>query len=373
MRESTGKNRKMKAIVWDGTDYPDSLSYRDFDVPAPDPGWVLFTTRAAGICGSDVHLIVGDTRYLVPDRNLPAVLGHENAGVVVEVGEGVISVKPGDRVAVEPIHGCTEFGSTCPMCRIGKYQLCQSGLTHVGMPLTRMIPGGYGEYSVAHETRLFQIPDHVTFEEAALLDILAVDVHAANVGRPGMGITAAVMGCGVVGLDMIQCLRVAGVSDVIAIAKYEFQAQAARRLGAREVITLHEGVDPVKEVMKLTAGWGVDQAYECVGGHTDAVDQCVAMCGVGGDVVMLGGASRPRPIDLQGMLLKEVNILSSNSYSTAGFRREFQIAMDMLRDGQVDHESLVTHRFAPEEYRQALDVAIHKSEYQAIKPMFIRE
>lgn len=365
-------SNKMKAIVWDGIDYPEGLSYRDFDIPTPDPGWVLFNTKAVGICGSDVHFVLGDTRYLVPDRNFPAVLGHENAGVVVAVGEGVTRFKAGDRVAIEPIHGCTEFGGSCPMCRIGKYHLCQSGLTHVGVPLTKMIPGGFGEYSVAHETRLFHIPDHVTLEEAALLDILAVNVHATNIGRPSLGTTVAVMGCGIIGLDMIQCLRITGISDIIAVAKYEFQAEAAKHLGAREVILL-EGVDPVEEVRKLTAGWGVDQAYECVGGHTDAVARCVDMCASAGDVIMLGGASRPRPIDLQDMLLKEVNILSSNSYSTAGPKREFQIAMDLLSGGQVDHKSLVTHKFAPEEYRRALEVAINKKKHHTIKAMLIRE
>jgi L-iditol 2-dehydrogenase len=274
---------------------------------------------------------------------------------------------------VEPIHGCTEFGGSCPMCRTGRYQLCQSGLTHVGLPLTRMIPGGFGQLSVAHASRLFRIPDHVTFEEAALLDILAVNVHAVNIGRPQIGMSAAVMGCGVVGLDQIQCLRGAGVTDIIAVAKYAFQADLARQLGAAEVVLLGDGVDAVAKVLKLTGGWGVDQVYECVGGHTDAVAQSVSMCCSGGVVVMLGGASRPRPIDLQDMLLREVHILSSNSYSTAGCRREFQIAMDKLRDGLIDHKCLVTHRFAPEEYREAFEVAIHKSQYEAVKPMFIRQ
>ena len=365
-------SQKMKAIIWDGTTYPDSLFYDDFDIPAPAPGWVLVNTKAVGICGSDLHLILGDTRYLVPDHNLPAVMGHENAGVVVELGEGVTGFEPGDRVAFEPIHGCTEFGDTCPMCRIGKYQLCQKGLTHVGLPLTRMIPGGFGEYSVVHHTRLFHIPDHVTYEEAALLDILAVNVHAAKIGRPGVGDSTVVMGCGVVGLDMIQCLCIEGVSHIIAVAKYEFQAEVAQQLGATEVIVLHKGVNPVEEVMKLTNGWGVDQVYECVGGHTDAVNQSLAMCAPNGNVIMLGGASRPRPIDLQTMLLKEVNILSSNSYCTYGPKREFQIAMDMLRDGLVDHKPLITHKFAPPEYRQAFETAINKGQFRTIKTLLVR-
>jgi threonine dehydrogenase-like Zn-dependent dehydrogenase len=365
--------KKMRAIVWDGNVYPESLTYQDWDIPTPKPGWVLFGTKAVGICGSDVHLIRGNTRSLVPDDNLPAILGHENAGVVVEVGTGVTQFKPGDRIAVEPIHGCTEFGGSCPMCRSGKYHLCRSGITHVGVPLTRMIPGGFGEYSVAHESRVFPIPNHVSFEEAALLDVLAVNVHAARIGNPGVGTTAAVVGCGVVGLNMIQCLRAEGVTHIIAVAKYDFQGALARRLGAGEVIIHQDGGDPVAEVMRLTDGWGVDQVYECVGGQTDAVDQSIAMCSDAGNVIMLGGTSQPRPIDLQRLLLKEVNILSSNSYSTYGHKREFQIALDMLCDGQVDHKSLVTHTFSPMDYRQAFDVAINKGSHQTGKVMFVRD
>jgi threonine dehydrogenase-like Zn-dependent dehydrogenase len=224
-----------------------------------------------------------------------------------------------------------------------------------------------------HETRLFHVPAHVSYEEAALLDILACNVHALNLGRPRLGQTTAVVGCGLIGLDMIQVLRAAGLTDLIAVAKYEYQAQAARELGAREAVVLAAGVDPVAEVRRLTGGWGADQVYECVGGHTDAVAQSVEMCGAAGEVVMLGGASRPRPIDLQLMLLKEAAILSSNSYSTFGRQREFQIALDLLRDGKVNHKRLVTHRFAPAEYRAAFDTAMQKGAHGTLKVLFVRD
>ena len=131
--------------------------------------------------------------------------------------------------------------------------------------------------------------------------------------------------------------------------------------------------DPVEELLKLTGGWGVDQVYECVGGLTDAVDQSTHMCHPGGNVLMLGGASQPRPIDLQMMLIREVNILSCMSYATYDGKREFQIAMNMLRDKQVDHRCLITHHFAPREYRQAFDTAMSKRDNQALKVMFVRD
>jgi L-iditol 2-dehydrogenase len=362
----------MGAILWDGTDYPGCLDYSQVEVQEPPPGWALVNTKAAGICGSDIHLILGHTRYLVLEELYPAVLGHENAGIVVEVGQEVQSVKPGDRVAIEPGHGCNLFGAGCPACSVGKYHMCPN-LVHVGLPFVKKIHGGFGEYSIAHESRLFHVPDHVSLEEAATLDILAVSVHAMKMGRPGVGDTVMVYGCGLSGLETIQCLYLEGVRDLIAIAKYDYQAEMARQFGAKEVITLGEGVDPVAEVMKLTAGWGVDQVYECVGGFTDAVDQSTKMLCPGGKVIMIGGASRPAPIDLQEMILRETSIIASMAYSTYGVKREAQIAMDMLRDGLVDNRSLITHSFTLQEYKQAFDLVVNKGRSQAFKVMFVRD
>jgi L-iditol 2-dehydrogenase len=365
---------QMQAIVWNGMDYPDGLSYRGFPRPVPGPGWVLVHNRAAGICGSDLHYLLGRRKGVVPPGNLPAVLGHENAGVVVEVGPGVTSVKPGDRVAVEPLHGCMEFGGSCPMCRVGQYQLCLAGLTHVGIPRVRMLPGGYGDYSVAHQTRLFPIPNGVSFAEAALLDILAVGVHAVNIGRPRVGESAVVLGCGVIGLDVIQCLRVAGVRTIIAVAKYEFQAAAARRLGASEAIVIEAGRDPAEVVRPLAPGAGVGQVYECVGGATDGVNLAVLMCRPGGTIVVVGAFTGRPALDLGALQRKEIALLMSNSYATApSGMREYEIAMDLLRTGRVDHASLATHAFAPQRYREAIDQAIGKGKANLIKGLFVRE
>lgn len=365
---------QMQAIVWDGGEYPDGLSYRAFPRPVPGPGWVLVHNRAAGICGSDLHYLLGRRKGVVPARNLPAVLGHENAGVVVEVGPGVTRVKPGDRVAVEPLHGCTEFGGSCPMCRVGQYQLCLMGLTHVGIPRVRMLPGGYGEYSVAHESRLFPIPEGLTFTEAALLDILAVGVHAVNIGRPRVGDSVVVLGCGVVGLDLIQCLRVAGVGRIIAVAKYEFQAEAARRLGASEAVVIDAGEEPAEVLPRLAQGAGADQVYECVGGATDGLNLAIMVCRPGGAVVLVGGFTGRPALDLAALQRKEIPLLVSNSYSTApNGKREYEIAVELLRTGRVYHKSLATHAFVPQQYREAIDQAIGKGAAKLIKGLFVRE
>jgi 2-desacetyl-2-hydroxyethyl bacteriochlorophyllide A dehydrogenase len=368
-------SKEMKAVVWDGGKWPKGLELRTFPKPELRPGWVLVRNQVAGICGSDLHYLGGQTRHLIPDRNIPAVLGHENAGIVEEVGPGVVGLETGDRVAAEPLHSCYELGRipTCQPCQVGQYHLCTEGLVHVGIPLVEMLPGGYGEYSIFHASRLFKMSDNVPFEAGALLDVLAVGVHALAIGKPMPGDTALVFGCGVIGIDLIQSLKVWGISDIIAIAKHPFQAEAATKTGASEVVLLGEGIDPVQEVMRITAGQGVDQVYEGVGGATDVINQSVEMCRVGGSVIMTGIFDGKRPVDLLTMLFKEVHILSANSYSYTGIRRDYQIALDWLASGQASHDALVTHRFSMADYKKAIDTAFHKKENRCLRAMFFHE
>jgi 2-desacetyl-2-hydroxyethyl bacteriochlorophyllide A dehydrogenase len=370
MARSDGK--MMRALVWDGGKYPDGLSVQEVPMPEVKPGWVLVQSKATGICGSDLHYLTGQTRHLVPDKNLPAILGHETAGIVAEIGEGVTNVKVGDRVAVEPLHDCYSLGlDPCPACKSGQYQLCPN-LSWSGIPVRTYIPGGYGDYALAHSSRVFKMPESVGMEAAALIDILAVAVHGIKIAKPTMGDTAVVLGCGVIGLDQIQCIKAEGVDDIIAVARYDFQAEIAKKLGAKEVISMEAGGDPIKEVMRLTNGWGVDQVYECVGGDTDAINEGIQMARPGGKVIMLGVFSGNRPVDLLTQLLKEVSILASNSYSNAGFLREYEISVDLLANGRIDHSDFVTHRFSIDDWHEAMETFMHKRQNKCLRVEFIR-
>ena len=365
----------MKAIVWDGGQWPAGLELKEFPRPTLRPGWVLVKNRAAGICGSDLHYLGGQTRHLIPDKNLPAVLGHENAGVVVALGDGVGGLEPGDRVAVEPLHGCREIGRTppCAACQAGHYELCEHHLTHVGIPLVEMLPGGYGEYSIVHASKAYKMPDNVSFEDAALLDVMAVAVHALGIAKPIPGMSVAVLGSGVIGIDIIQCLKAWGLTKIVATAKYPFQAEAARKAGASDVILLDGDVDPVEEVLRLTGGHGVDQVYEGVGGKTDVMNEGIRMCRTGGHVVMTGIFDGERPIDLLTMLFRSISILSSNSYSITGMKSDYRIALDLLAAGQVTHDFVVTHRFALEEFDKAIATAFDKKGNECLRAMFIHD
>jgi threonine dehydrogenase-like Zn-dependent dehydrogenase len=307
-------------------------------------------------------------RHQVPERNLPAVLGHENAGEIVQLGAGVSGWQAGDRVALEPLHPCRTLGvDLCPACIAGQYHLCQH-LSFVGIPANRLLTGGYGEFSIYHASCLFPLPDHVTFEEAALLDVLACGVHAVHVGQPTPGDTVVVLGCGPIGLCALQTLRAAGVRNLVAVAKHPFQAEAARAPGAGAVVCLAETPDGVAEVKRLIGA--ADQVYECVGGAADTVQQGLDLCRRGGKVIVEGFFTAAKPVNLEKLFLDELSILAADGYSTWGQQREFAIALALLANRQVDLAGLVTHRFPRPAWQEALGVAFDRGTSHGLKVVF---
>jgi threonine dehydrogenase-like Zn-dependent dehydrogenase len=361
----------MKAIVWNGKPWFDGLSYTDFPVPEYHGDWVLVYNNACGICGSDLHFFSGQQDGRFPAANLPAVFGHENASTVVAAGPST-GFKPGDRVAVEAIHSCVNFGKTCPRCMSGQFHMCDEGMTHIGLPYVRMLPGGYGEYSAVHKDKLIKLPENVTMDEAALLDILVVNVHAARLGNPQIGESCAVYGCGVVGLSLVQVLHGKGIGNLIAICKYPYQAELARQCGASEVV-LYNKDTLVEDIMKLSGGDGVDQVYECIGGKSNAIDDAIHFTSRQGKIIMMGIFDGNPSIDLNTMFMKELSLISSNSYGISGYRDEFAIAVEMLKYKQVNHNILISHRFKPEQYVEAIEAARGKDKSRAVKVLLERD
>lgn len=363
--------KMMKAVIWNGKPWFEGLTYGDFPIPEFGGDWVLVRNNVCGICGSDLHFFCGAQDGRFPAQNLPAIFGHENAATVVQA-EPHTGLRAGDRVAVEAIHSCINFGKTCPRCMSGQFHMCDEGMTHIGLPYVRMLPGGYGEYSAVHYSKLHKLPDNVTLDEAALLDILVVNVHAVRLGNPQLGDCCAVYGCGVVGLSLVQVLHARGISNIIAICKYPFQAELAKLCGAAQVV-LYNPDTLQREMLGLTGGQGVDQVYECVGGGSNAIDDAIGFTTRQGKIIMMGiFASKPN-IDLNGMFMKEINLISSNSYGMSGYRSEFAISLNMLQSKQVNHNLLITHRFNPAKYVQAIEAARGKDKSKAVKVLFERD
>ena len=361
----------MKAIIWNGKPWFEGLSYGDFPMPKAGGDWVLVRNNVCGVCGSDLHFFSGTQEGRFPAENLPAVFGHENAATVVEA-DPATGFAVGDRVAVEAIHSCVNFGKTCPRCMSGQFHMCDEGMTHIGLPYVRMLPGGYGEFSSVHKLKLHKLPDSVTLDEAALLDILVVNVHAVRLGNPQLGDSCLVYGCGVVGLSLLQVLHAKGISNLIAVCKYPYQADLARKCGASEVV-LYNSETIKADILTFTGGQGVDQVYECVGGRSNAIDDAIGFTTRQGKIVMMGIFAGKPSIDLNEMFMKEINLISSNSYGMSGYRNEFAISIEMLASKQVDHQILITHRYSPEQYVDAIEAARGKNRSAAVKVLIKRD
>ena len=258
------------------------------------------------------------------------------------------------------------FRSLC-LLESGHYHLCEH-LSFVGIPANYLISGGYGEFSLYHASCLFPLPPHIQFQEAALLDVLACGVHAANIGQPSPKDTVVILGCGPIGLCTLQALRAIGIRDIVAVAKYSFQAEAARLLGARATVCLADTQDAVDKLRHLIGA--ADQVYECVGGNADTVQQGIEICRRGGKIIILGFFTSFRSINLETLFLNELSILGAEAYSMHSMQREFDIALRLLTNGQVDLKSMITHRFHRAAWQNALTTAFQHEASRSLKVMF---
>jgi 2-desacetyl-2-hydroxyethyl bacteriochlorophyllide A dehydrogenase len=335
---------------------PRTLEVRDVPDLTLGPGEVLIRNQVSGICGSDIHLYENRIPEFTP-RILGKVLGHELCGDVVEVAPDVTNVNVGDRVAVEPLLKC----GRCPFCLSGDYHLCPE-LQHVGIGWS----GGFGEYAKAPAENVYLLPDRVSYEDASLLDVLAVGIHAIHVLGIHAGSSVLVFGGGAIGLATAQAAKWAGASTV-AIAT---RSKLARDLAASSGIDL--AIDTSREdvgerLREVTHGLGPDVAFDAVGGARRYVQQGIDVVRRGGKVGVLGGFP-PQPVELGGdFLIKEVPIVPCYSYGRWGALSEFQIALDGLASGEFQGRQYISRRFPLEEISHAFEVAQHKDGQDAIK------
>jgi len=338
---------EMKAGVVYG---PRDMKVEEVETPSPGPGEVLLEVKAAGICGSDLHYHRTDAPSSPNGRIMG---GHELSGRIVAVGQGVRHRKAGERVTVEPLLGCGE----CQYCAMGYYHICKK-LTHPG--------GGFREYTTILEEKVFPIPDNVSYEEAAILDCLAVGVHAVH--RAGVTITdaVAVIGDAAIGLSTLEVAKAAGARKLALIGHHECNLKIGKKVGAD--IGINSAMsDDVKEIMNFTNGEGCEVVFETVGGLANTMDSAVRMVKPGGTIVVIGMFRNPIALDFGRLMRNEINLIFSWSYSMWDGVPEFVIAMDSLARGELDAKSLITHRFPLEKINEAFHAALNKGESGAVK------
>jgi len=330
----------MKVAVMEGIG---KMGYLERPIPKPKAREVLVKLEYVGICGSDMHYYesgaIGD--YVVEP---PFVLGHEPGGTVVEVGEAVHHLKPGDRVALEPGKTC----GRCAFCRTGRYNLCPDVVFFATPP----VDGVFQEY-VAHEADLcFKLPENVSTLEGALIEPLAVGFHAANQGGAHAGQTAVVMGSGCIGLVTMMALKAEGVSRVYVVDIMQKRLNKALELGADGVINAAQE-DPVAAVLRLTDGEGCDLAIETAGTEI-TTRQCIHMTKKGATIVLVGySKTGEMTLPMSLALDKELTFRTVFRY-----RHIYPMAIEAVAAGKVNLRGIVTDIFSFEDLQNAMDRSI---------------
>lgn len=339
----------MKAALFSGGK---DIRVSEVPDPVPGPGEVLVKVRAAAICGSDLHPYHADQVW-----DPPQIRGHELAGEVAGVGEGVTSVQVGQRVGVEPLWACGK----CEFCLSGRQQVCSQKIT-IGLGR----PGGFAQYTLAAEHLIHPLPDHVSFDAAALLDVYGCAVHAHSRVPARPGDTVAVLGTGAIGLSIAEVANLAGAQAVLMVGRRQEALDFARQITDVHPINMSEG-DAVQQVLDWSNGRGVDVVYEAVGGSSQVLNLCLGMVTTGGRVCAAGGYTALQAIDARRLMGREITIAGSQSYDQRDDKSEFQIALGMVAAAKCKPEKLVTHRLPLDRIAEAFELSDKHAESNAVR------
>lgn len=325
----------MKAALW--YDKKD-VRVEDIEEPKVTKDGVKIKVKWCGICGSDLHEYLGGpifipvgTPHPLSKNVAPVVLGHECSGEVVEIGEDVTKFKIGDRVVIEPIVACGK----CPACKEGKYNLCTSlgfhGLCGSG--------GGLAEYTVFPEGFIHKIPDDMSYEQAALIEPMAVALHSIRIANFKVGDTALVLGSGPIGLATIELLKAAGAKLIVVLQRKSIRQEYAKRAGADLVLDPNE-VDIAEEVKKVTGGLGVDVAFETTGAKI-GFDTGINSLKFEGTMVITSIWEKEVSFNPNSLVFSEKKIVG-----TLAYRHEFPATIALMSDGRIKAEGYITKKIA---------------------------
>jgi L-iditol 2-dehydrogenase len=306
--------------------------YRELEVtefPTPEIGEdeVLVRVRACGICGSDVHGYDGSSGRRIP----PLVMGHEASGVVARVGKRVRTFQEGDRVTFDS----TVYCGQCPFCRRGKVNLCEHRQVLGVSCGDYRRHGAFAEFVAVPQHIVYRLPDDLSFEEAALIESVSIAVHATHRTPVRLGDTAVVVGTGMIGLLVVQALRAAGCTRIIAVDIDDFKLERARELGADDGLNA-KNVDVTAAIAERTEGLGADIAVEVVGG-TASLNTALSAVRRGGSVTLVGNLAPQVEMPLQAVVTRELSLFGS--CSSAG---EYPACIELMARGEIQVRPLIS-------------------------------
>lgn len=334
------------------------LKIEDVDLAEPGPGEVLVKMMASGVCHSDWHVIKGDWG-MVP---LPAILGHEGAGIVEAVGAQVKGVKKGDHVILSWKTSC----GLCEACQQGWPQVCERSpmpsskptLRGTGKKVSPMASlGTFGEYAVVPEVAAIPIDKDIPFAQAALVGCgVTTGVGAAiNTAKVQPGSTCAVFGAGGVGLNVIQGCRIAGATQIIAVDLLDNKLAMAKEFGATHTVNAGQG-DPVAKIRELTGGAGVHYAFEAIGVASGPFLQSILCTRRRGLTVWVGHAPVNTPVTIDARALFVEKMVMGSLYGSARPHVDFPRLLRLYKSGQLRIDELITRRMHLDDVNSAFDL-----------------
>ncbi len=303
------------------------LEIADLPMPRPGPDEVLVRVEACGICGSDVHGFDGSSGRRIP----PLVMGHEAAGTVAAVGPEVRGTRDGDRVTFDS----TVYCGNCEYCRRGEVNLCnRRQVLGVSTPEYRRA-GAFAEYVIVPDRIVHRLPENIPFTDAAMVEPLAVAVHAVGLAEIPEAGASLVIGAGMIGLLVLQALRQAGCASIYIVDIDDSRLKLATQLGATATINA-KTADANSEIQRLTSDVGVDVAFEAVG-STATIKTAIQGVKKGGTVVLIGNISPTVEIPLQTVVSRQIRLQGSAASSG-----EYPECIDLLARGAVDVKPLIS-------------------------------
>ncbi len=354
----------------------------------PSPDWVKIRTIMCGMCGTDMNLILlRDSPAATPFTSFPCTIGHEICGNVVEAGNGVKEVSLGDLVTIAPALNCStrDIDPQCDSCRMGRPANCENfarGSLSPGMitGLCRDVGGGFAPYLVAHKDQVFRLPAGVSAKEGALIEPFSVALQAVLDSLPRSGDKVLVIGGGAIGNLIVKAIRVLGVDCEITVAEPSpFAAALAKEAGADRLIA---GGNLVRDAQGITGAMaykpmigqqllmgGFSHVFDTVGSRR-TLDESLRVLKTGG-VLSLVAITKETMTDLTPLWLKLQTIKGVFCHGYVDWHGQrkhvFDIAIDLVEKRKVDLETIVTRSFTLEDYKEMIEVNLHKGKHKALK------
>ena len=329
--------------------YIDDIKKASFrsDLPEPQimaPNEVKIRVKVTGICGSEIHAYNGLHNFRVP----PLVSGHEFSGDVVEVGSEVTTCKVGDRVTAEPQYGC----GNCYFCNNGNYNICPDKKVLGATYWT----GSFGEYVVVPQQTIVKLLDSVSYEEGALIEPIAVGMHAVRKFNINKNSSVAIIGTGTIGLGILLCAKLFNPKMIIMIDVIDYNLEKAREMGCN--FTLNSMSEDIEsKIMELTEGIGTDVTFLAFG-NEPTLRQACSITKRGGIISEIAIIKDRTPFSFGMLQSKELTMVGSNMY----IYDDFQAVCDAIAEGKMDLSKFVTKIYPIEEMPKAMRVIDNREE-----------